>query len=77
MFIYSLSLSRQFSQSANKKVTLLTGRNENEGMLKVGDRYKVIDLIGSGWDLVRVTGIGPEYLRIINSEMQKYVRVLK
>lgn len=50
--------------------------DKDEEKIKPGDKFKIVDLIGSGWDLQRVTGSGPEYLRIINSEIKNYVKVL-
>lgn len=38
-----------------------------------GDRYKAVDLVGSGWDLERESGNGPKHLRILNSQMEDYV----
>lgn len=46
------------------------------GDVKAGNRYEVIDLIGAGWDLRRISGNGPEYLRIMNSKMREYVIVV-
>lgn len=51
--------------------------DDEEKEVKIGDKYKTVNLIGSGWDLQKVTGEGPEYLRIINSEMKDYVKVLR
>ena len=44
--------------------------------VEVGATYKVIDLVGEGWDLKRISGKGPDELRILNSEMGKYVTVI-
>lgn len=43
--------------------------------VSVGDRYKAIRLVGSGWDLERVRGSGPAELRLLNSQMKEYVKV--
>lgn len=50
--------------------------DDGSAIAKKGDCYKVVDLVGSGWDLERISGDGPQYLRIINSDMKKYVRIL-
>ncbi|HEX8194568.1 MAG TPA: hypothetical protein VF571_00025 [Pyrinomonadaceae bacterium] len=50
----------------------VTDSNEK---IKIGDRYTVVDLIGWGWDLERVSGKGATFLRILNSEMKDYVNL--
>lgn len=47
--------------------------NEEPEAINAGDLYVVVGLVGSGWDLERRSGSGPLKLRILNSEMQKYV----
>ena len=46
---------------------------DNNERVRIGDRYKVVDLISWGWDLERVSGEGAVFLRILNSEMKYYV----
>jgi hypothetical protein len=41
--------------------------------VNIGDRYTVVNLIGSGWDLEKLSGEGSTFLRILNSEMKDYV----
>ncbi len=43
--------------------------------VSIGATYKVINLAGEGWDLKRISGKGPKELRILNSDMGKYVIV--
>jgi hypothetical protein len=40
-----------------------------------GDKYKVVNLIESGWDLERITGLGPLFIRILNKDMSEYVEL--
>jgi hypothetical protein len=49
---------------------------EVEERFEAGARYRAVDLIGWGWDLEKVSGAGPDYLRIINSDMPRYVTVV-
>lgn len=51
--------------------------NEADGGIKEGDTYKIIDLVGFGWDLERIISKGPMYLRILNSEIQNYVVIVE
>ena len=44
--------------------------------VEVGATYEVVDLVGEGWDLKRVSGKGPDALRVLNSDMVKYVAVV-
>ena len=39
-----------------------------------GTRYKAVALTGYGWDLKLIKGNGPEEVRILNSEMHKYLK---
>jgi hypothetical protein len=43
--------------------------------IAIGSQYETVALIGWGWDLRRITGEGPDEIRILNSEMPTYVRV--
>lgn len=45
-------------------------------IVEVGATYEVIDLVGEGWNLKRISGKGPDKLRILNSDMDKYVVVV-
>ena len=38
--------------------------------------YKAIALKGRGWDLLLVSGEGPDELRVMNGDMMKYFRVV-
>lgn len=40
-----------------------------------GARYITVALVGAGWDLRRVLGQGPDEIRILDSQMHKYVRL--
>ena len=44
--------------------------------VEVGATYEVIGLVGEGWDLKRKSGKGPDKLRILNSDMAKYVVIV-
>ena len=35
-----------------------------------------LNLVGEGWDLKLISGKGPDELRILNSDMGKYVTVI-
>lgn len=48
-----------------------------EGSVSRGDIYEAACLVGSGWDLKKLSGSGPEWLRLLNSEMPRYVRKLE
>jgi len=47
-----------------------------EERFEAGARYRAVDPIGLGWDLEKVSGAGPDYLRIINSDMPRYATVV-
>ncbi|HEY9886673.1 MAG TPA: hypothetical protein V6C96_05365 [Vampirovibrionales bacterium] len=47
--------------------------SENEKVY-IGDVYLVLNLVGFGWDLKKVRGHGPEFLRIMNSDINKYTK---
>ena len=57
-------------------VTTTPWPGEREVRIDAGDRYRAVGLVESGWDLERLSGTGPDYLRIINTEMPKYVTVV-
>lgn len=44
--------------------------------IAAGSRYKVTRLVGSGWDLELLSGDGPVEVRLLNSQMGEYVKVL-
>jgi hypothetical protein len=50
---------------------------EKAETISTGARYKAVALIGWGWDLELVKGNGPKEVRILNSEMGKFVKRLK
>lgn len=50
-------------------------QDETTETVRAGACYVTTGLVGFGWDLERVSGQGPERLRILNSEMSKYVVV--
>lgn len=52
-------------------------KDEPSEQVAVGDRYKVVGLVGYGWDLQRVSGKGPVELRLINSKMKEHVKLRK
>lgn len=41
-----------------------------------GQIYKASGLVDRGWDLTRVSGDGPDEIRILNSYVKKYFKVL-
>ena len=41
-----------------------------------GQIYKASGLVGRGWDLVRISGNGPDEIRILNRYVKKYFKVL-
>lgn len=41
-----------------------------------GQIYKASGLVDRGWDLTRVSGDGPDEVRILNSYVKNYFRVL-
>jgi hypothetical protein len=43
----------------------------------IGSQYETVGLVGYGWDLRRITGDGPDEVRVLNSDMPKYVRVMQ
>jgi len=45
-------------------------------VIGVGDRYEAVGFVGSGWDLKRVSGGGPAEIRLLNSQMSDYVKVV-
>ena len=44
-------------------------------VVEKGAVYKAVRLTGYGWDLELFRGIGPKYVRILNSQMPEYVRL--
>lgn len=44
--------------------------------VEAGAAYEVIGLVGWGWDLRRLSGKGPDELRILNSDMHRYLTVI-
>ncbi|HEY5927609.1 MAG TPA: hypothetical protein VIV11_38255 [Kofleriaceae bacterium] len=42
--------------------------------IAAGSRYRAVALVEWGWDLERVAGDGPDELRILNSQMPRYVK---
>lgn len=44
--------------------------------ISVGAQYVARSLVNAGWDLRRKEGEGPDELRILNSEMPRYVKVV-
>ncbi len=58
-----------------KAVTTTSWEGEPTEEIAVGDRYKVVGLVGYGWDLQRVSGKGPVELRLLNSRMKEYVKL--
>jgi hypothetical protein len=43
---------------------------------EAGARYRVGGLVGWGWDLEKVSGVGPDQLRILNSLMPESVAIV-
>lgn len=41
-----------------------------------GQIYKASNLVDRGWDLTRVSGDGPDEIRILNRYVKKYFKVL-
>ena len=41
-----------------------------------GQIYKASGLVDRGWDLTRVSGDGPDEIRILNSYVKRYFKVL-
>jgi hypothetical protein len=58
-----------------KAATTTPWENEPAEEVAVGDRYKVVGLVGYGWNLQRVSGKGPVELRLISSKMKEYVKL--
>ena len=44
--------------------------------IEVGARYVVTGKTGAGWDFSRISGQGPTQIRILESDVPKYVRVI-
>ena len=44
------------------------------GIIEKGDKYLAAEMIGFGWNLERVTGNGPPTVRILNSQMGRYLK---
>jgi hypothetical protein len=51
--------------------------DETAERFEAGARYRVVGLVGWGWDLERVSGVGPDELRILNSSMPEYVTLVE
>jgi hypothetical protein len=49
---------------------------EKAKTVRVGARYKLVRIVGAGWDLSRVQGNGPEELRLLDSQMGDYVKLI-
>lgn len=58
-----------------KTLTTSPWKDEMPANIHAGDLYVVTSLVGSGWDLERKTGNGPQNLRILNSELPDYATV--
>lgn len=58
-------------------ITTTPWPGEEPTEVKVGSKYEIIDLVGEGWDLKRLSGDGPIELRILNSDMDRYVTIAK
>lgn len=50
---------------------------ERASVVPKGSRYKLVRLVGFGWDLERVGSLGPDALRLLDSQMEGMVRVVK
>ena len=46
-------------------------------LVEAGACYEAIALVGWGWDLERRQGNGPQFIRLLNSQMPERVRVLE
>jgi hypothetical protein len=42
-------------------------------VVEAGDVYEAVSLTENGWDLERRQGGGPSHLRLLNSQLSKYV----
>ena len=59
------------------EITTTPWPGEEPVIVHKGSQYETVSLTESGWDLIRRTGQGPIELRILNSEMTKYVKLVK
>ena len=50
---------------------------ERSERVEAGARYRAVALVGWGWDLEKVSGKGPYYLRVLNGDMPKQVSVVE
>ncbi len=49
---------------------------EEANTVRAGARYKLVRIVGAGWDLSRVQGDGPEELRLLDSQIGDYVKLV-
>lgn len=57
-------------------VTTHSWDKDHEEVAKKGDRYKVQGQVENGFDLVKISGEGPEEIRILNSLIPTYLKVV-
>jgi hypothetical protein len=55
----------------------IDSREGDTSFVEKGARYRVENLVGFGWDLEFVSGHGPTWVRILNSDVPKYVARVK
>ena len=51
--------------------------DEEKKIISEGDCYQAQNVVGYGWDLEKVKGNGPKFVRILNSEMKNYLIIIK
>ena len=58
---------------------VFTTPEDDEAPLEIsrGARYRAVGLVEFGWDLRRESGVGPVDVRILNSQMARYVVVVE
>lgn len=49
--------------------------DEMPNIVQQGSRYRVVELVGEGWELERLSGFGPKFIRVLNSDIPKYLLV--
>jgi hypothetical protein len=60
----------------NVEIATTPWPGERASVVPKGSRYKLVRLVGFGWDLERVGSLGPEALRLLDSQMEGMVRVV-
>ena len=60
-----------------EEITTTPWPGEISEVVEKGALYKAIGLVGFRWDLNLVEGNGPIHLRILNSNMTRYTRIIK